>query len=372
MRSEFDDETRYGLALCRVPGVGDALAKQLLSYMGSAEQVFRASRAKLLKVPGVGPATAGQILGANVLREADAELEFIRRTGAEILFYHDPRYPQRLLHCTDAPFVLFAKGRFDLNAPRMLSIIGTRHATEYGRSVTEALVEQLGTCGFSLVSGLAFGIDIAAHRSALKHRLQNIAVLAHGLDRVYPWQHRHVAEQLQEYGALLTDFMSGTAPDRQNFPRRNRIVAGMTDATIVVESAESGGALITAEIANSYDREVFAIPGNVTSEFSRGCNALIRQHKAQLVTGAEDIVQALRWDLDAVRSREVRSELTLFPELSEAERQVYDLIREKGKVALEVLCRMLPFRSGELAALLLQLEMQGLVQARPGNLYVIS
>jgi DNA processing protein len=371
MRSHFDEEARYGLALCRVPNVGDALAKQLLSYCGSASQVFRMPKARLQKVPGIGPVTADQILRADVLREADAELEFLHRIGAEALFYHDPRYPQRLLHCADAPFVLFAKGRYDLNAARMISIIGTRHATPYGRGITEMLVETLSAYGFTLVSGLAFGIDIAAHRAAGKHQLQNIAVLAHGLDRIYPWQHRYVAEQLQENGALLTDFMSGTQPDRQNFPKRNRIVAGMTDATIVVESAESGGALITAEIANSYDREVFAVPGKIGDEFSKGCNTLIRQNKAQLVTCAGDIVQALRWDLESATSRPVAAP-SLFPELSPVEQQVYDLIREKGKISLEWLIRLLPLRAGELAAVLLQLEMQGLVHARPGNIYALS
>jgi DNA processing protein len=356
-----------------VPNIGDALAKQLLSYCGSAEQVFKTPRSKLQKIPGIGPATAGQIHHADVLHEADRELKFISQAGAEVIFYYDARYPQRLLNCADSPFVLFAKGVFDLNAPRIINIIGTRHATDYGKQITESLVDELSAFDFTLVSGLAFGIDVAAHRAALKNNLQNIAVLAHGLDRIYPWQHRYVAEKLQDHGALITDFLSGTKPDKPNFPKRNRIVAGMTDATIVVESAISGGALITADIANSYNREVFAIPGKVQDEFSRGCNELIRQHKAQLVTSAEDIAKALFWDVENSAKAKINANgPTLFPELTDEEKTVYSFIREKGKVHLDILARQLPLPAGKLATLLLQLEMQGWIQAKPGNMYCVG
>jgi DNA processing protein len=370
MQKKYTEEHLYGIALCKVFNIGNALSRQLLSYCGSAEKVFKLSKPRLQKIPGIGPVIAEQILSANVLREAEEEMRFIEKNEVEILFYYDKRYPQRLLHCNDAPFVLFAKGNFDFNVSRIVNIVGTRHATDYGKQITETLVDELSSYDFTLVSGLAFGIDVAAHRAALKNNLQNIAVLGHGLDRIYPWQHRYTAEKLLDNGGLLTDFMSGTNPDRQNFPERNRIVAGMTDATIVIESAVAGGALITAEIANSYNRDVFAIPGKVNDEFSRGCNELIRQNKAQLITSAEDIAKALFWDMDTKqKENEKTNQATLFPELSGDAALVYHFIREQGKVHMDKLTKQLPVKTGSMAAALLELEMLGLIQSKPGNMY---
>lgn len=366
----MNNELFYGIALSLLKGVGDSNAKQLISYAGSAEKLFKLSPAKLQKINGVGPKLASAFDDTyEALKRAEQELKFIEKHKIETLFYYDKRYPKRLLNCADAPLFIFSKGNFDFNKERFVNIVGTRHATEYGREITENLIADLAGYNVNLVSGLAFGIDICAHKAALKYDMQNIAVLAHGLDRLYPAQHKSIAEKLQQNGSLVSDFLSETNPDRQNFPSRNRIVAGMTDATIVIESAIAGGALITAEIANNYNRDVFAFPGKVTDEYSAGCLKIIKQHKANLVTCAKDIIESMNWDIDVSSGTKEKIQPQLFVELNDNEKMVYDLLKETEKIHIDELTAKIQLSQSILSGVLLQMEMKGMIVSLPGKMY---
>lgn len=366
----MNNELFYGIALSLLKGVGDANAKLLISYAGSAERLFKLSPQKLQKIKGIGPKLAGAFTETyEALKRAEQELKFIEKNKIDTLFYYDKRYPRRLLNCFDAPLFIFCKGNFDFNRDRFINIVGTRHATEYGKEVIENLMSDLSKYDVNLVSGLAFGIDICAHKTALKYDMQNIAVLAHGLDRIYPSQHRSIAEKLQQNGAIVSDFLSETNPDRQNFPSRNRIVAGMTDATIVIESAISGGALITADIANSYNRDVFAFPGKVSDEFSQGCLKLIKNHKANLVTCAQDIIECMNWDADVLVTKKATIQSQLFIELNENEKAVYDVLKDKDKVHIDELTTKIQLPQSKISTVLLEMEMKGIIILLPGKMY---
>ena len=293
------DKQIYQIGLTMINGVGDILARHLLEALGDAEAVFTEKRQSLEKIPGIGDSIITEIKRADVLLRAEKELAFAQKNGISIYFLKDINYPERLRECPDAPVLFYFKGNADLNAAHIISVVGTRRASAYGQEVTERLLRDLSVSfpDLLVVSGLAYGIDICAHRNALKNQLPTVGVLAHGLDRIYPPVHRSTAIEMLDRGGLLTDFPSGTNPDRQNFIRRNRIVAGLADATIVIESAEKGGSLITADIAFSYGRDVYAFPGRVTDINSKGCNSLIRQNKGGLITCADDLIMAMRWDV---------------------------------------------------------------------------
>jgi len=365
----MNNELFYGIALSLLKGVGDANAKLLISYAGSAEQVFKMPPARLKRISGVGPKLAAAFTDTyEAFKRAEQELMFIEKYHIEALFYYDKRYPKRLSHCTDGPLLLFCKGNFDFNKERFINVVGTRHATESGKIITENLIAEMSVYEVNLVSGLAFGIDICAHKAANRYNMQNIAVLAHGLDRLYPSQHLTIAEKLQLHGALVSDYMSETNPDRQNFPNRNRIVAGMADATIVIESAATGGALITAEIANAYNRDVFAFPGRVTDEYSQGCLKLIKQHKAQMVTCAHDIIQAMNWDVSNIKKAEPIVS-AMFVDLTTQEAAVYSIIKVQEKIHIDDLLLVAQMPLSILSGILLQLEMKGLIITLPGKQY---
>lgn len=367
------NELFYGIALSLLKGIGDVNAKNLISYAGSAEKLFNLSQSKLQKLYGVGPKLAESFKDTyEVFKRTETELKFIERHKIETLFYYDKRYPKRLLNCIDSPLFIFCKGSFNFNKERFVNIVGTRHCTEYGKEITEKLITDLAVHNVHLVSGLAYGIDICAHKAALKHDIQNIAVLAHGLDRIYPNQHKIIAEKLQQNGAIVSDFLSKTNPDRQNFPSRNRIVAGMTDATIVIESAVSGGALITADIANSYNRDVFAFPGKVNDEYSQGCLQLIRNHKANLATCANDIIEFMNWDLDATIKKSDIIQPELFLDLNERERLLYDFIKTNEKATIDEINFQIELPQSTISSLLLQLEMKGIIISLPGKTYKIA
>ncbi|MEG1545542.1 MAG: DNA-processing protein DprA, partial [Tannerellaceae bacterium] len=293
----MESQLIYQIGLTKINGVGDITARQLLLSLGDAEAVFTEKNRLLEKIPNIGTKTITAIKDPQVLVEAEKELAFIEKNHIRTYFLADDNYPKRLRECADAPILFYFKGQTDLNAQRIVSIVGTRSITDYGRSLTETLLKDLAASfpDMLIVSGLAYGVDICAHRNALKQGLPTVGVLAHGLDRIYPPSHRGTAVEMLQQGGLLTEFTSGTMPDRPNFVMRNRIVAGLADATIVVESAEKGGSLITADIAFSYARDVFTFPGRTTDVHSRGCNALIQQNKAALITSAADLMRALRW-----------------------------------------------------------------------------
>ena len=273
----------YQIGLTLIRGIGDVNGKKLVAYCGSPEAIFKESTSALLKIPGIGKSTVNSIKSQKVLDRAESEIEFINKFKIKPLFYTDPDYPARLLNCEDNPLMLYYKGNADVNSQRVIAIVGTRRATNYGKSRCEEIIDDLKNRNVLVVSGLAYGIDSCAHRSSLEFGMNTIGVLGHGLDRIYPAHNRKLAEKMINQGGLLTEFFSNTNPDRENFPKRNRIVAGMSDAVLVIESAEKGGALITADIANSYNRDVFAFPGNINSKYSEGCNRLIKSHKAALI-----------------------------------------------------------------------------------------
>jgi DNA processing protein len=357
------------LALLLVPGVGDVLIRSLVRSCGSPEAVFLEKKRQLALIPGVGERIAAAVAGFSDWDRAEEELRFIRDNHIRALFFTDPDYPRRLLHCPDAPAMLFVRGPADLNAGRMLGVVGTRQSTPYGQQMTESLIDKLKECQCTVVSGLAFGIDIRAHRSALQSGLCTVAAVAHGLDRVYPAQHRTTARSMVEAGgALISDQFHGTRLSPELFPRRNRIIAGLCDALVVVESRASGGAIITADIANSYSREVFAFPGRVGDLSSEGCLALIRTHRAALISSGDELAEAMGW---VPRDAKQPAQLALFPEFNPEERAVWDALGTET-VHADTLLQTSGLSSGRLSLLLLDMEMKGWVQSMPGKRYARS
>lgn len=369
------DKKIYQIGLTMINGVGDILARHLLQKLGEAEAVFAEKQQLLEKVPGISSTIAAEIKRPEVLQRAEKELAFIEKNHISCYYLADPNYPARLRECPDAPILFYFKGNADLDATRIISIVGTRNATEYGKSLTESLIKDLASTipGLLVVSGLAYGIDICAHRNALQNHLPTVGVLAHGLDRIYPAAHRNTAVDMLEHGGLLTDFPSGTEPDRPNFICRNRIVAGMSDATIVIESAEKGGSLITADIAFSYGRDVYSFPGRVSDIHSKGCNQLIRQNKAGLITSAADLISALCWETQAVSAVPQQAEL-FFSEQEQVSGQnpVLDIIRKHKEIHINQLALTLDMPVHQLSTLLFELEINGKIKALPGNIYKLT
>jgi DNA processing protein len=291
----------------------------------------------------------------------------MEREGIQLVVEGEPLYPRRLLHCPDAPLLLFLRGNGSLNAGRTVSIVGTRSPSPYGRDWLAGFLKDLTAYRPVIVSGLAYGIDTAAHREALACGLQTFGVLAHGLDRIYPPANQGLAREMTQSGGLLSEYLSGTPPDAQNFPRRNRIVAALSDVVVVVETGERGGSMITADIANGYHREVMALPGRVCDAKSQGCNLLLRENRAHLVSEAEDLVRLLNWDLESRPRR--RMQTRLFEELDTGESSVLEAISAHEGIHIDELCRITGIRGTEAASALLGLEMKGLVETMPGKRY---
>ncbi|MDR2473943.1 MAG: DNA-processing protein DprA, partial [Tannerella sp.] len=353
-------------------GVGDVLARQLIQYFGTAADVFKAKRPTLEKVQGIGSVTAEMIAASRkeALLKAEKELVFVEKNKIRIYCITDADYPVRLKECQDAPVVFYFKGNADLNAAKIISIVGTRRCTDYGRQHTEELIKDLSVQypNLLIVSGLAYGIDICAHRNALKNKLPTVGVLAHGLDRIYPPLHRNAAIEMLDNGGLLTDFMSGTIPDKENFLRRNRLIAGLADVTIVVESAVRGGSLVTADIAVSYGRDVYAFPGRTSDMLSGGCNRLIRMNKAGLITSAEDLIKALCWDIDLNKvSKNVQPEL-----FAKSDHPVICTLQSKGEIQINILAAELNMPVHKLSSMLFELELEGLIRSYPGGIYKLN
>jgi len=356
----------HQIGLTLVEGVGHIYAKQLLAHFGSAELVFKANFADLMAIPGFREPVARRLLAQNVLKQAETQLKFTERYGIRVFSYTDNGYPRRLRNCPDAPVVLYFKGKADLNHSRVISVVGTRRATDYGRQLCRVLCEELAVYDVLVISGLAYGIDIAAHQECLRYGMPTIGVLAHGLDRIYPPIHKPIATKMLETGGLLTEFPVYTEPLRGHFPQRNRIIAGMADATIVVEAIKKGGALITAELAGSYDRDVYAFPGRVGDRSSQGCNALIRSNKAAMITSAEDLIFEMGWEKQGLDKSIERPEL--FANITDEERRIVELLKE-GPMHIDELTVISQFSQGMLAMYLLELEMRGLLVSMPGKYY---
>jgi DNA processing protein len=352
------------IALTLVPQIGPVQARILLQHF-EPEEIFRARRNQLQSIEGIGPERASAILGFRNFSRAESELRFIEKRKIKAIQISDPNYPKRLLHCYDPPVLLYLAGEADLNEQQMLAIIGTRQPTENGRMWTERIVEELSGNNITILSGLAMGVDAIAHRTALKHQLKTIGVLAHGLDRIYPSQHGKLAAEIERTGGLLTEFVHGTEPDRYHFPARNRIVAGMADATLVIESGEKGGSLITASLANQYNRDVFALPGRMQDEKSRGCLKLIRQHQSELFISTQDMLTHLGWGEQPAPRKQAT--LSLFPELTETEDKIVTLLKQDEALHQDQIGWKLNLSAAQLSSCLLQLEMKGVVVSLPGK-----
>jgi len=360
----------YQIGLTLVKGIGNIIARQVIDTLGDVSLLFKEKAYILERIPGISRKIISEIRHPEVLQRAEKEISFIEKNKIEALFIKDENYPERFKECVDAPPMLYFRGNTSLNTEKIISMVGTRNASNYGKEITERLILDISKNypETLIVSGLAYGIDISSHRAALKNDLPTVGVLAHGLDRIYPSAHRHTAIEMLEKGGLLTDFISETDPDRQNFVKRNRIIAGISDCTVVVESAEKGGALITANIADSYHRDVFAVPGKATDTYSAGCNALIKYKKAALITCADDIFREMCWNKGEGHKPQM-VQRSIFIDLTPDEQSVVDLLSKAENMQLNMLGIELNLPVAKLAALLFELEMKGAIRCMPGGLY---
>jgi DNA processing protein len=364
------EQTLYLIALSKVEGIGDARVKKLVAYCGGPKEVFAKPASFLNKIPSIGTVLTNAVKSSDVLRKAEEELAFADKNQVNAISFLDADYPQRLKHCDDSPIVLYSKGNGSINPNRCISIVGTRNATRQGKEITESIVEALAKAQITIVSGLAYGIDIAAHRACLKFNVPTIGCLAHGLDRIYPKVHSNTANEMLEKGALITDFPIGTNPDRENFPKRNRIVAGMADATIVVEAGIKGGALITADLSFDYSRDVFAVPGRIGDEYSAGCNRLIMSNKAALITSGNDVLKAMGWDVSDEKKKP-QTQTKLLIDLTVDQEKVVSVLREKEHT-IDRLAVLSGFPMSKVASVLLELEFEGIVSNLPGKVYKLN
>lgn len=364
------NELFYALALTRTEGVGDVFARKLLEHFGSSEKVFLASGRDLAEISRLSKTTVKAILNKSSFNRVEKELSFIEKQNVQTYYFLNDNYPDKLKHCVDAPILLFGKGNFDLNNRRVLSVVGTRKITSYGVAFCKEIIEGLVDINPVIISGFALGTDICAHLSAMENGLQTIGVLAHGFDRVYPSSHQKYVSRLERNGGFLTEFWSGSIPEKENFVRRNRIVAGISDATIVIESASKGGSLITANLANDYAREVFAVPGKITDKYSEGCNNLIKTQRANLLTSVNDILYMLNWDLNPKKKKIVQKQL--FLDLTPEEQKIYDYLCRNGKDLLDLIAKGSGIPVYRTASVLFDLEMKGVVNSLPGKLFELA
>jgi DNA processing protein len=364
------DQNRLSLlALHFIPGVGDHLIRQLVSYCGSAEKVFKTPKGKLLKIPGIGEITAQAIQQGKPFAAAERDFKKAEKENVDLIFFTDKTYPSRLKQVNDAPSLLYVKGKIDFENPKTVGIVGTRKATNYGKECVEELVKNLVSHKPLIVSGLAYGIDIHAHKHAIKNDLPTIGVMGSGMDVIYPGAHKDTAKKMMENGGLVTEHSFGTQPDAHNFPARNRIVAALSDAVVIVEAAEKGGALITADIANSYNKDVFAFPGNIGQSHSAGCNNLIKANKAHLITAAKDLEYIMNWD-SAVKPE--KKEHFLLENYEPNEQVVLKILLDNNKqMMIDDISWRANIGISQLASILLGLEFKGVIASLPGKIYKI-
>jgi DNA processing protein len=367
--NSISNEKIYQVALTLIPNVGGTLAKNLIAYCGSAEKVFSTPKSKLEKIPLIGKERAAIISSANVMKEAEHEIKFAEKHKINLLFFTDAAYPSRLKNCVDSPAMLYYKGNADLNAEKILGVVGTRKCTDYGKEMTRKLIADLSCSDVMIVSGLAYGIDVAAHNASLDNNLKTIGVLAHGLNTIYPEQNKNTAKKMLEQGGLLTEYTSADKMHPSNFPQRNRIVAGMCDALVVVESGIEGGAVITANIANSYNRDVFAFPGKANDRASAGCNFLIKTFKAKMIEHADDLLMEMNWQQQSEPQKNRKQKRQLSLVLSDNEQKIYNTLNEQNELAIDELAGAVNMNVSLLAATLLEMEMNGILVSLPGKRY---
>ena len=362
-----EEELFYLLALQKVDLVGDIVAKKLLNHFGNAKNVFQANASKLSSIDGIGSILIKNLKDKTVFEKAEKELQFIKENHIDTLFFQDENYPDKLKHCIDGPVLLFSSGNLDLKNRKIISIVGTRQITSYGMECCKKLIADLAPLNPVIVSGFAYGVDIVAHQAAMENNLQTIGVVAHGLNQIYPKVHTKYVAKMEENGGFLTDFWSSSNPDKENFVKRNRIVAGMAEATIVIESADKGGSLITANMAVDYNRDVFAFPGRATDKYSQGCNNLIKTQKANLMTSAADLIYMLNWDLESDNPKPVQKQL--FVELDHDEQKIYDYLLKSGKELLDIIALECEFPVYRISSILLNMELKGVIRPLPGKLF---
>jgi DNA processing protein len=354
------------LALQKVELVGDVVAKKLLNHFENPSDVFTAKAQLLTSIDGIGAGLVKNLKDKSVFEKAEAEVKFIQENDIDVHFYKENSYPDKLKHCFDAPILLFSAGNINLKQTKIISIVGTRQVTSYGAEFCRNLIAEIAPLNPIIVSGFAYGVDIVAHQAAMENDLQTIGVLAHGLNQMYPASHKKYCKKMEEKGGFMTEFWSSSNPDKENFVKRNRIVAGMTEATIVIESAERGGSLITAMLANDYNRDVFAVPGRTTDKFSTGCNNLIKTQKANLLTSAADLIYMLNWDI-AASTKAVQKQL--FVDLPPDEQIIYDYLLQKGKELMDTIALDCGFPIYVLSGMLLNMELKGVIRPLPGKLF---
>ena len=359
----------HKIGLTLIKNIGSRQARKLLLAFDDAEAVFNAKKDDLLKIEGIGEKSATSILHTDALIRAEKALAFIKKNKIDVLFYTDENYPKRLRNCYDAPILLYFKGKVDFNQQRAVSIVGTRNATPYGKELCKRLIETLKAFDVLIVSGLAYGIDITAHKESLVTGISTVGVLGHGLDRIYPSSHTDIARSMVKKGGLLTEFLPGTSPDKENFPKRNRIIAGLCDVLVVVEASSKGGALITADIANSYSRDVYAFPGRTTDEYSAGCNFLIKTNRAGLINHPQDLIYYLAWEGAKSVTSDIQSTLPL--NLTEVEKLIVESLATNA-LTIDELCLITDHAQSKLALAILTLEMQGIIISLPGKQYQLA
>lgn len=364
-----ETELKYLLALQRTPNLGDISIKKILSRVGSAKAIYLEKKSTLAKIEGIGTFRLEQLNWRDQLLEAEKELNFIQKNNINCLYFQDVHYPDKLKHCIDGPVLLFSKGNIDLKGKKIISVVGTRQATVYGKVFCETLIDELAPLNPVIVSGLAYGIDIYAHKAALKNNLQTVACLAHSFTQIYPKEHKKYAKSIEANGGFFTESWSADAIERNNFLKRNRIIAGLSEATVVIESGARGGSLNTAEIALSYNREVFAVPGRVTDSQSRGCINLIKNHKAHTLTEAVDIIYELNWKLETEK-KPVQTQL--FVDLDDDEKKIYDFLKDREKELLDIIAIECGFPVFRVATLLVTMELKGVVRPLPGKQFQLA
>ena len=357
------------LALQHVPNIGDITAKKLISHCGSVEAVFNEKKQNLLKIDGIGSLVISDLFNKSHFTAAEEELKYIQENNITTLYFAESDYPEKLKHCIDSPILLFQSGNINLKKQRIISVVGTRKITTYGIAFCNKLIEELAVFNPVIVSGFAYGTDITAQKAAIKSNLQTIGCLAHGLNQIYPKTHKKYVAEVEKHGGFFTDFWSSDPFDRNNFLKRNRVIAGLSEATIVIESAEKGGSLVTADIANSYNRDVFAVPGRVTDSQSLGCNNLIKFQKAHVLSNPLDIPYMLNWELEDNKKAPVQKQL--FVELDDDEKIVYNYLKVKNKQLLDVIALECNMPIYKMAGVLLNMELKGVIRPLPGKLFEV-
>lgn len=362
-----EEKLLAALRLQKSKAVGDILAKKLIVNVGDVAQIFKEKKSFLQKINGIGSHTIKHLFDDENLKSAEKELSYVLKNKIEYTYFLEEDYPKNLQNCIDSPILMFTDGKLNLNHQKLISIVGTRNMSTYGRDFINNLVEELSVYNPTIVSGFAYGVDICAHKAAIKHNLQTIAVLAHGFKMIYPKVHKKYIHQLNENGGFFTEFWSDEQPLRENFLKRNRIVAGISQATIIIESADKGGSLVTADIANSYNRDVFAVPGRTTDIYSKGCNNLIKNNKAHLLNTPNDIVKFLNWDIKEKVKKPIQKQL--FVDLNDEEQKIYNYLQKNGKQLLDVIALECHVPLFQLSSILLQMELKAVVKPLPGKMF---